>query len=235
MAAKSKPYEQFGPYILFKKLEADALGDLWRAARIDGTQLGPLVAVRRLSGGDREAMTAAAMTARDLVPQMTGTTFAKNQVIDVLNGVPFIAHDYAGGRSLRHIVDRARGGAGITPNPIPIEQAIVIAERVALSLDTLGSMRSGQTKLAHGALIPQFVWITDDGEIRVAGQMLGPGLIPSLKKDPKLGAELGRDFSMIGRMSSGIGAPVMVFEPRIACAKALPVAASGGSWPVTVR
>lgn len=194
MAAKSKPYEQFGPFILFKKLEADALGDLWRAARIDGTQLGPLVAVRRLSGGDREAMTAAAETARDLVPQMTGTTFARNQVIDVINGIPFIAHDYAGGRSLRHIVDRARGGAGITPNPIPIEQAIVIAERVALSLDTLSSMRSGQTKLSHGALIPQFVWITDDGEIRVAGQMLGPGLIPSMKKDAKLGAELGRYF-----------------------------------------
>ena len=35
MAAKNKPYEQFGPYILFKKLESDPLGELWRAARIE--------------------------------------------------------------------------------------------------------------------------------------------------------------------------------------------------------
>src|SRR5204863_224087 len=34
MAARNKPYDQFGPYILFKKLESDSLGDLWRAGRI---------------------------------------------------------------------------------------------------------------------------------------------------------------------------------------------------------
>jgi protein TonB len=240
MAAKSRPYEQFGPYILFKKLEADALGDLWRAARIDGTQLGPLVAVRRLTGGDREALSAAALAARELVPQMTGTSFAKNQVIDVLNGVPFIAHDYAGGRSLRHIVDRARGGAGVTPNPIPIEQAIVIAERVALSLDTLGNMRSGQTKLTHGALIPQFVWITDDGEIRVGGQMLGPGLIPSLKKDPKVGAELGRYFppeyresGEAQKTSAVYGAGAILF--LVVTGQEPPDAASGSAFAQAIR
>ena len=37
MAARNKPYEQFGPYILFKKLEQDSLGDLWRAGlRVGG-------------------------------------------------------------------------------------------------------------------------------------------------------------------------------------------------------
>ena len=240
MAAKSRPYEQFGPYILFKKLEADALGDLWRAARIDGTQLGPLVAVRRLTGGDREALTAAALAARDLAPQMTGTSFAKNQVIDVVNGIPFIANDYAGGRSLRHIVDRARGGAGITPNPIPIEQAIVIAERVALSLDTLSNMRSGQTKLTHGALIPQFVWINDDGEIRVAGQMLGPGLIASLKKDAKVGAELGRYFppeyretGEAQKSSAVYGAGAILY--LVVTGQEPPDAASGSAFSQAIR
>src|SRR5438552_54775 len=50
MASKNRPYEQFGSFILFKKLESDALGDLWRAGRVDGTQLGRTVAVRRLAG-----------------------------------------------------------------------------------------------------------------------------------------------------------------------------------------
>ena len=60
MAATKKPYEQFGPYILFRKLESDALGDLWRAGRIEGNALGPIVALRRLSGGNREAFVQAA-------------------------------------------------------------------------------------------------------------------------------------------------------------------------------
>ena len=36
MASKSRPYEQFGSFILFKRLETDALGDLWRAGKVDG-------------------------------------------------------------------------------------------------------------------------------------------------------------------------------------------------------
>src|SRR5436309_3202568 len=112
MASKNRPYEQFGSFILFKKLESDALGDLWRAGRIEGTQLGHTIAVRRLTGGKRDTFVAAAGDAHSLAPLLTGTTFAKEQVIDVINGTPFIAHEYGGGRSLRHIVDRARGANG---------------------------------------------------------------------------------------------------------------------------
>src|SRR4051794_32812620 len=119
MAAKDRPYEQFGSFILFKKLETDATGDLWRAGQIDGAQVGKTVALRRLTGGSRDAFVAAANDARMLAPLLTGTTFAKDQAIDVMNGTPFIAHEYGGGRSLRHVVDRARGANGSAPNPIP--------------------------------------------------------------------------------------------------------------------
>src|SRR3954452_3576397 len=194
MAAKNKPYEQFVPFILFKKLESDALGELWRAARIENGQLGSLVAVRRLTGGDRAALAASAKEAHELVPHLTGVTFAKHQVIDVVNDVPFMAQDYAGGRSLRHIVNRARGGQGVTPNPVPIDQAIVIAEKVALSLATTAELRNGAgTRLAHGALIPQFIWIDDGCEIRVGGHQLGRGLVASFK-DAKVATEIGRYF-----------------------------------------
>ena len=189
MAAKNRPYEQFGTFILFKKLETDSLGDLWRAGRVDGANLGPTMALRRLSGGNRAAMTQSAADASQLVPLLSGTTFAKEQTIDVVNGVPFVAHEYSGGRSLRHIVDRARGGTGVTPNPVPLDQAIVIAEKIALSLATTADLRYLGNRLAHGALIPQFVWITDEGEIRVAGQQLGKGIIASLA-DSRVAAEL---------------------------------------------
>ena len=194
MAAKSRPYEQFGPFILFKKLEADALGDLWRAARIDGHQLGPFLALLRLSGGDRNALMQSVTEARAIAPLLSGSTFVKGQIADVQDAVPFIAFEYAVGRSLRHIVDRARGGAGAQANPIPLDQAILIAQRIALSLGTIADMRYGGNRLLHGALIPQFVWITDDGEVRVAGQHLGKGIVASLK-DAKVGSEIGRYFS----------------------------------------
>ena len=194
MPGKTRPYEQFASFILFKKLESDALGDLWRAARVDDRHLGPLVALRRLAGGDREALTQSATDAHAIAPLLTGTSFVKEQVIDVANGIPFIAHGYTGGRSLRHVVDRARGGPGVTPDPIPIDQAILIAEKVALSLSTTAELRYGGNRLAHGGLIPQFIWITDDGEARVAGQQLGKGLIASLK-DSKVAANIGRYFS----------------------------------------
>jgi TonB family protein len=194
MPSRTRPYEQFGPFILFKKLEADALSDLWRAGRIDGDKLSGLVALRRLTGGNREALAQNAAVARNVAPLLTGTSFVKNQAIDVVESLPVIWHDYGGGRSLRHIVDRARGGGGVPPNPIPIDQAIVIAEKIALSLATTAELHYAGSRLSHGALIPQFVWISDDGEIRVAGQHLGKGMVASLK-DAKVAAEIARYFS----------------------------------------
>jgi len=211
MSAKNRPYEQFGPFILFKKLETDALGDLWRAGRVDGGQLGPIMAVRRMSGGNRAALLQSAADANQLVPLLSGTTFAKDQTIDVANGIPFVAHEYSGGRSLRHIVDRARGGAGITPNPVPLDQAIVVAEKIALSLATTADLRYLGNRLAHGALIPQFVWITDEGEIRVAGQQLGKGLVASLH-DAKVGGELAKYFAAEYRASGEVSKTTDVYS-----------------------
>ena len=194
MPSRTRPYELFGNYILFKKLEADSFGELWRAVRIDDRHLGPLVALRRLTGGDRDALAKAATDAHAVVPMLEGSSFAKEQAIDVAGNVPYVAHAYNGGRSLRHIIDRARGGNGVTPNPLPIDQAVHIAERVALSLATLADLKYNGTRLAHGALIPQFIWIEEDGEVRVAGQQLGKGLVASLK-DPKVASAIGRYFS----------------------------------------
>ncbi len=190
MSPKNKPYEQFGPYILFKKIEVDALGDLWRAGLLEASALTTTVALRRLTGGNREAMLASIGIARQVAPLLTGPSFARDQIIDVIGGIPFVAHDDAGGRSLRYVVDRARGTAGLAPNPIPLDQAIVIAEKAALSLATIAELRFAGERLSHGALLPQFIWISDDGEIRIAGQQLGKGLIGA-----KAVPEIARYFS----------------------------------------
>ena len=134
MAARTRPYDQFGPFILFKKLETDALGDLWRAMRVENGRPGPVVALRRFSGGSREALASNARAVSQILPLINGASFVRDQQAGVADGIPHITWEYGGGRSLRHIIDRARGGKDSQPNPLPLDQAIVIAERVALSL-----------------------------------------------------------------------------------------------------
>lgn len=201
MPPRARPYDQFGPYILFKRLEAGAIGDLWRAARIDDNGVGPLVALRRFTGGDRAALLDGARAAATTLPQLTGTTFVKAQTVEIIDDVPTIAFEYSGGRSLRHIVDRARGSAGAPPNPIPLDQAILIAERIALSLATTAELKHEGHRLSHGALIPQFVWISDDGDVRLAGQQFGPALLASLA-DPKVYSDIGHYFAPERRTAS---------------------------------
>jgi TonB family protein len=65
---------------------------------------------------------------------------------------------------------------------------------VALSLATTAEMKMDGNRLFHGALIPQFIWILDDGEIRVGGQQFGPGLLASLNNGA-VASEIGRYFA----------------------------------------
>lgn len=195
MASRNKPYDSFGPFILFKNLETDALGDLWRAGRIENGHLGDIVALRRISGGQRETVAANVAAIGQVLPRITGASFVREQQAGVIDGVPFLAWEYAGGRSLRHVMNRARGGKDVQPNPLPIDQAIVIAERIALSLATMADLReTSGARLSHGALIPQFIWISDDGEIRVAGQLLGSAILASLA-DARVAADIARYFA----------------------------------------
>jgi len=188
--ARSKPFDRFGRYILFKKLDTHALGEMWRAGSIEGNELGPVVALHRLSGGDRAAFAEAAEGAASVVSQLSGGTFVKNQVITVVDDVPVVVHEYSGGRTLRHIIDRARGSATSPAQPIPTDQALSIAERVAASVESMNGLKVGGNRLNHGAILPHFIWITDDGDVRTAGQNLGKGIVASLRKGGEVSAEI---------------------------------------------
>lgn len=198
MAGKGKPYELFGSYLLFKKLESDALSDSWRAGEIVDGAIQNTVVVRRFTGGDPQAMRQAAEHARAVVSGASGTTILRGQKIGFVGGVPYLAHEYPGGRSLRTIVDKGRAAN----HPLPIDQALAIVEKLAISVETLSNMRYQGAKVTHGALIPQFVWVNDEGEIRTAGQQFGRGIVASLRQ-PEVGKELSGYFAPEVKMSDG--------------------------------
>jgi TonB family protein len=183
---RSKPFDRFGNYVLFKKIDSDAFGELWRVGAIEGTQIGPLLALRKLTG-DKSAMAGAISAASPLVGQATGAALVRNQKYVVVNGEPCITWEYGGGRSLRHIVDRAREAGHV---PLPADQALAIAEKAAAGLDYVSSVTVDGKRILHGSLIPQFVWVYEDGDVRVAGQYLNSGLLTSLS-NPDVAREIG--------------------------------------------
>ena len=195
MTSKAKPYERFGSYLLFKKLESDPISELWRAAEINGQSLGSFVFLRRFTGGNHSAIRASAEHARAVVSALTGTTVVKGQKVGFVGETPFLTADFAtSGRTLKTILDRAAGGGGATANPIPIDQALAVVEKLASSCEMLSSVKYQGARIVHSALIPQFVWISEEGEVRAGGQQFGKGLLASLN-DPATATELGGYFA----------------------------------------
>ncbi|HEY0787289.1 MAG TPA: protein kinase, partial [Thermoanaerobaculia bacterium] len=182
------PYQAIGPYVLFRKLEEGHLADLWRGAALAGPSRGEPVAIHRFKAGDAVALRNAAGSARERLRETAGATIVRDQATEAVGSTTLLIHEYSGGRSLRGIVERASRPA--SPHPIPVDQAIAIAERISASLQALHGFRAGGARLVHGAVIPQFVWITEDGEIRLAGQHLASGVIASVK-DPRVRGEIG--------------------------------------------
>jgi TonB family protein len=180
LASKAKPYERFGSYLLFKKLENDSLSELWRAAEIEGEKLGGVVALRRFTGGNRAALKTAASDAAAVAGALSGTTVVRGQKVDFVGDIPFLVHEYSGGRTLKTVMERGRGTAASPANPIPVDQALAIVEKLATSCEMLANVRYQGARLVHGALVPQFVWISEEGEVRAAGQQFGKGVIASL-------------------------------------------------------
>lgn len=194
MAHKPRPYERFGSFLLFHKLEVDSLSELWRAGAIEGESLGPFVALRRFTGGDRAALRASTSQAGPILAQLSGTMTVRAQSAGTTRDVPWLAWEYAGGRSLAHIIRQAHGSPDAPPNPIPIDQALAIAEKVALALESTANLKHDGHRVLHGCLLPQFVWIAEDGDIRVAGHELHGGLLASLE-NLSVASEIGGFFA----------------------------------------
>lgn len=191
---KGKSHERFGPFVLFRRLESDALGEIWRGVEWKPDSFGDPVVVHRLTGGDAAAIRAAAEKARPIVGGLTGTTVARDQRVGFADGVSWLAHRYPGGRSLQSIVNKARATGSVSPNPVPVDQALAVVEKLALSVESLENVRYQGSRVTFGSVLPQFVWISEEGEVRAAGQQIGPGVLASISQ-PDVAREYAAYFA----------------------------------------
>ena len=166
--------DQFGNYLLLKRLGEDALGETFRAGKVGRGTLERVVLLRVLNGqgfdGERIAR---ALQARAGLAQALKSPYI-GQAIDVgqVRGVPFTAYDYASGRSLAQLLEQA----GRRSTPMPLDHALLVAERVALALAVAFETRMGDDRVQHGFVTPHMVQVSNEGELKLVGFESSTGL-----------------------------------------------------------
>ena len=175
----------FGPYVLTRHLGADPLGTIYRAGTAAGPHLAPMLLIRVFEGAgvDEAALVPSMEDASEYLEVVRGPAVAKGAVLGIVEDVPFAGIEYVPGRTL----DRLFSGEGQGSIPLPVEHALLIAEKLLVALEA-GKPFEKKMGAPHGFLTPGFVTISNDGDVRVYGAGLGAGLLPSLKKPAVLAA-----------------------------------------------
>ncbi len=165
----------FASYLQFKEITADSLGHLYRAGEFDssGVKRGvwlrvfdrPMVAAADLIAGfERAQHIAAAVQSANLA---TGVDFV------VADGQPGIASDYISSQPLNLVFERVAEERF----PIPIDNALLILEKIALALASTLTVEIDGQRIVHGFLHPGLVFVTNDGEGVVSGLGIGDHLL----------------------------------------------------------
>ena len=85
---------------------------------------------------------------------------------------PYTAYDYISGKSLATVFAQSARQR----SPIPTDHALLIAERLALALAAAYESRIQDERLLHGFVVPHLVMISNEGETRLLGFEVAPGL-----------------------------------------------------------
>jgi protein TonB len=202
-----------GSYRLTAALGEDALGHEYRAVR---TSDGVFVRYRSLDAPElsADAILDAIEENGEVHEFLKNPAVARGVDMDAADGVPYIAWNEVNGRTLKNLLLKCRN----PPRKIPVEHALLLAEKVATALDHAFNTSIDGDRTLHGLVWPGFVAISDDGEIRLAGFGLAAGVLPSLGR-PRLTREIAnylapeeRDQQYIGKNSDVYSVGVMLLE-----------------------
>jgi TonB family protein len=166
--------EEFGSYLLLKKLSEDGLGETFRAGKLgkDGLEQVVLLRVFNGKGLDGEKLWSR-MSGRSAVFQaLRSPNIGSGADLGKVRNYPYTAYDYISGKNLAALLERADKQG----SPIPADHALLIAERLALALSAAAETRVQEEKVLHGFLVPHLAMISNEGETRLLGFEAAPGL-----------------------------------------------------------
>jgi serine/threonine-protein kinase len=170
--------EEFGSYVLLKKLAEDPLGETFRAGKLGREGMEQVVLLRVFNGQalDAEKLWQRMADKRPVQEALKSPNIGNGADLGRVRNVPYVAYDYIAGKSLVSLIEQAQRGR----SPIPTDHALLIAERIALGLAVGYETRVAEERVLHGFLVPHLVMLSNEGEIRVLGFEAAPGIRASV-------------------------------------------------------
>ncbi|HKI03923.1 MAG TPA: TonB family protein [Thermoanaerobaculia bacterium] len=166
--------EEFGKYLLLKKLTEDPLGETFRAGKVGNEGMEQVVLLRVLNGKgiDGEKLWAK-ISGRGAIQQILKSPNIGSGVdLGRVRSFPYAAYDYISGKSLATIFAQSARQY----SPIPTDHALLVAERLSLALAAAHESRVQDERVLHGFVVPHLVMISNEGETRLLGFEVAPGL-----------------------------------------------------------
>ena len=160
-------YRSFGDFILFKEIQADDLGHLFRAGEFDESGVKRTVWLRLFDGDKvpRPELVKSFDTGRQVADLLQSSNVASGVRYFEDDGIPAMASDYMAGRPLSRLFEKVQEEGF----PVPVDNALLIMEKLALGLSSALVLDAGGQSLVHGFLHPGLVVVTNDGEAVVSG------------------------------------------------------------------
>lgn len=166
--------EQFGKYLLLKKLTEDPLGETFRAGMLGEKGMDQVVLLRIFNGQgvDGNRLWEATKGRTGIQQTLRSPNIGEGADLGEIEGLPYVAYDYISGKNLATLLEQAARQR----NFIPPEHALLITERVALALAAASENRFNGERILHGFLSPHLIMISNEGEARLLGFEVAPGL-----------------------------------------------------------
>lgn len=168
-------YGTFGQFILFKEILKDELGQLFRAGEFDATGVKRTVWLRRFAANalPENEVEAAFEKARQVGELLQAANVASGVSYHTEDRVSGMAFDYTASQPLARLFEKVKEEGF----PVPVDNALLIMEKLALGLSSALVLESGGQALAHGFLHPGMVVVTNDGEGIISGFGVGENLL----------------------------------------------------------
>lgn len=166
--------EEFGKYLLLKKLAEDPLGETFRAGRVGQEGMDQVVLLRVFNGKglDGEKLWARASGRAGVQEILKSPNIGNGTDLGRVRSFPYAAYEYISGKSLAAVFAQSAR----QHSPVPTDHALLIAERISLALAAAFESRLQDERVTHGFVVPQLVMISNEGETRLLGFEVAPGL-----------------------------------------------------------